>query len=380
MIETVVSLKNISKYYTIYSNPKDRLKELIFRKSYHREFWALKDINLTIPKGETLGIIGNNGAGKSTLLKILSKTLTPSHGEFKIVGRVSPILELGTGFHPELTGAENIYLAGKLLSLSNKDIQNKFDEIVAFSELGDFINQPVKTYSSGMYVRLAFSVATCADPDILIIDEALSVGDGYFQKKSLNKILEFKQAGKNIIFCSHNMYHITHICNRAVWIENGSIRKIGNVFDVVSDYEEASANKGEKNIVKADNNPLVTVKSVTIAKNLYQNSEDIKVSMRFENKMNLPIHAGLVIMREDGTVCFGTSTFHDNLEIIRKKEGEVSFLINKNPFTNGKYQIIFAVIDETANLTYDSKGINFEISKSSEELGFLRIEHEWKVR
>jgi lipopolysaccharide transport system ATP-binding protein len=184
--EIAISLKNVSKCYKRYARPVDRLKEILLPgKSIAQEFWALRDINLEIPKGETLGIIGQNGSGKSTMLQIIAKTLTPTTGEVQVNGRVSALLELGSGFNPEFTGRQNVFFNGRLLGLSHEEIEDKFDEIAAFADIGDFIDQPVKTYSSGMFVRLAFAVAVSVNPDILIVDEALAVGDIYFSKNVL---------------------------------------------------------------------------------------------------------------------------------------------------------------------------------------------------
>ena len=383
--DIVICLKNVSKYYPIYKNPKDRLKELILRKEYHKKFWALKDISLEVKKGETLGIIGENGAGKSTLLKIISRTLTPSSGEVIIKGRVSPILELGMGFHPEFSGRENIYLSASLLGLSPQEIEEKINAIIAFSELGNFIDQPVKTYSSGMYVRLAFSIATSVNPDILVIDEALSVGDAYFQKKSLNKILEFKKKGKTIIFCSHNTYHITHVCTRAVWIDHGRIVKNGNVFEVVGEYEENCLCKEKKSIERQETvktcqeTPLVRIKSICLNKQIFSRGEEIRLYILYENPYNLLFHGGIAILKENGEVIFGTSTYHDGLSPLSKTAGKIVFTVPQNPFLQGKYQLIGAVIDDTANVTYDSKSVDFTVKKEEEYIGMFWVDHEWDI-
>src|SRR4030042_6707805 len=232
-----IEAHNLTKVYKLYDKPSSRLKELFLKKDYHRKFTSLDNISFTVEKGETLGIIGENGAGKSTLLKILSKTLSPTTGKFNINGMSSSLLELGSGFHPEFTGLENIYFYGSLIGIDRKQMQVKVNEIIEFSELGDFINYPIKTYSSGMYVRLAFSVAISVRPDILIVDEALSVGDLYFQKKSTDKILSFKEKGKTIIFCSHSMYYINRLCDRVIWLKDGRINMEGSPHEVTQAYE-----------------------------------------------------------------------------------------------------------------------------------------------
>jgi len=201
--------------------------------------WALKDISYEINKGEVLGIIGKNGAGKSTLLKILSRITEPTSGIIEIDGRVSSLLEVGTGFHPELTGRENIYLNGAVLGMRKKEIEKKFDEIVNFAEIEKFIDTPVKRYSSGMYVRLAFAVAAHLEPEVLLVDEVLAVGDIAFQKKCLGKMEDVAKGGRTVIFVSHNMGAIRNLCNNAIWLDNGGIKKKGPVDEVIRDYEES---------------------------------------------------------------------------------------------------------------------------------------------
>jgi lipopolysaccharide transport system ATP-binding protein len=208
------------------------------------QFWALKDINLQIKAGEVVGIIGGNGAGKSTLLKVLSRITDPTKGEARIRGRVASLLEVGTGFHPELSGRENVYLNGAILGMTRAEIGRKFDEIVAFAEIDKFLDTPVKRYSSGMYVRLAFSVAAHLDPEILIIDEVLAVGDAAFQKKCLGKMGDVGRAGRTILFVSHNMTAVSQLCSRAVSLERGAIKQSGAVSDVVSDYLGSGLREG----------------------------------------------------------------------------------------------------------------------------------------
>lgn len=206
------------------------------------EFWALKDINLEISHGERVGIIGRNGAGKSTLLKVLSRITEPTEGRIQINGRVASLLEVGTGFHPELTGRENIFLNGAILGMSRKEIRRKFDEIVKFAEVEKFLDTPVKRYSSGMYVRLAFSVAAHLDPEILIVDEVLAVGDAQFQKKCLGKMQDISsQGGRTVLFVSHNMGAIRGLCDKCIWVESGQIKKIGPSADVIADYLESGS-------------------------------------------------------------------------------------------------------------------------------------------
>lgn len=205
------------------------------------EFWALRDVSFSVNEGETVGIIGRNGAGKSTILKILSKITPPTTGRILLRGRVASLLEVGTGFHPELTGRENIYLNGTILGMTRTEIKNKFDEIVAFSEIEQFLDTPVKRYSSGMYVRLAFAVAAHLEPEILIVDEVLAVGDSQFQKKCLGKMSEIAQGGRTVLFVSHNMAAVRSLCEKAIWLERGRVKQIGNAEEVISTYIQQDA-------------------------------------------------------------------------------------------------------------------------------------------
>jgi len=222
MSEIAISLKNISKCFKRYSRPIERLKEMLLPgKSRAELFWALRDINLELRKGQTVGIVGQNGSGKSTLLQIIAGTLTPTTGEVVVNGRVSALLELGSGFNPEFTGRQNVFFNGRLLGLSKREIEEKFDQIASFANIGDFIDQPVTTYSSGMYIRLAFAVAINVDPDILIIDEALSVGDAKFQLKCFLKLKELQEKGITILFVSHDSNLIKRYCHRALLLNQG---------------------------------------------------------------------------------------------------------------------------------------------------------------
>ncbi|MCP2727767.1 ABC transporter ATP-binding protein [Limnofasciculus baicalensis] len=237
MSEIAVSLKNVSKCFKRYPHPADRLKELFFPgKSRAEEFWALRDINLEVLKGQTLGIVGQNGSGKSTLLQIIAGTLTPTTGDVWVNGRVSALLELGSGFNPEFTGRQNVFFNGQILGLSQSEIEYKFDDIAKFADIGDFIDQPVKTYSSGMFVRLAFAVVANTDPKILVVDEALAVGDAKFQARCMKRIRELKEQGVTILFVSHDSSSVKMLCQRAVLLNKGKMLTDGDPKDVVNRY------------------------------------------------------------------------------------------------------------------------------------------------
>jgi ABC-type polysaccharide/polyol phosphate transport system ATPase subunit len=237
MSEPAVQVEQLTKIYRVYSSPWDRLREALLRRPRHREFRALEGLSFSLPKGEGLAIIGENGAGKSTLLKLLAGIGVPTSGVLRVRGKVASILELGSGFHPEFTGRQNIVLNAAMLGLSERELQQKLPSIVAWSELGDFIDQPVKVYSTGMAMRLGFSIAIQVEPDVLIIDEALSVGDGYFQKKCMDRLLQFVGAGGTLLFCSHAMYYVSAFCQRALWLRQGRAVALGPVAEVVRDYE-----------------------------------------------------------------------------------------------------------------------------------------------
>lgn len=249
--DIVISVKKLSKSYRLYDRPQDRLKQGLFRgsKQYYREFWALRDITFEVRKGETIGIIGRNGSGKSTLLQIIAGTLRPTAGEVQVNGRVAALLELGSGFNPEFTGRENVYLNGAIFGLSRQEMDKRFDTIAAFAEVGDFIDQPLKTYSSGMAVRLAFAVQVMIPKDVLIVDEALAVGDELFQRKCYAKIEEFKKQGGTILFVSHSGAAIVELCDRAILMDAGECLLIGSSKKVVNLYQKliyAPASKKEE--------------------------------------------------------------------------------------------------------------------------------------
>ena len=252
MSEVAIKVENLSKMYKLYDRPMDRLKESLglTKKKKYKEYYALNNINMEIKRGETVGIIGTNGAGKSTILKIITGVLNQTNGDVTINGRISALLELGAGFNPEYTGIENVYLNGTMIGFTREEIDEKLQDIIDFADIGDFINQPVKTYSSGMFVRLAFAVAINIDPEILIVDEALSVGDVFFQSKCYRKFEEFKELGKTILFVSHDLGSIIKYCDRVVLLNKGNKVGEGEPGEMVDTYKMILANQ----YVEEDNN------------------------------------------------------------------------------------------------------------------------------
>ncbi len=236
--DIVIRARELGKCYHIYSRPKDRLKQFLFgqHKTYYREFWANRGIDLDIRRGETLGIVGRNGAGKTTFLQMVAGTLQPSCGSLDVTGRVTALLELGSGFDMEFTGRENVFLSGAVLGVPKREMEKRFDEIVAFADIGEFLEQPVKTYSQGMFVRLAFSVLANIDPDIFVIDEALAVGDAYFRQRCMRRFRELQERGTTILYVSHDGGGMKSICDRVAWIDAGELRELGTPEVVVENY------------------------------------------------------------------------------------------------------------------------------------------------
>lgn len=239
MSEVAVSVENLSKKFRMYKERNQSLKAAIMRgkRAVAEDFWAVKDVSFDVPQGSTFGLIGRNGSGKSTLLKCLARILYPDHGSITMNGTAASLLEVGSGFHPELSGRENVFLNGSILGLSKKEVAARFDEIVDFSGVEKFIDQPVKNYSSGMYVRLGFSVAIHVRPDILVVDEVLAVGDGAFKKKSQQKFLEFTKSGRTVILVTHSLAQVREMCDQVAWLDGGRLAAVGQADAVTKQYQ-----------------------------------------------------------------------------------------------------------------------------------------------
>jgi lipopolysaccharide transport system ATP-binding protein len=313
----------------LWNKTKDLAKgNAIIQGDTMEEMWALKDVSFDICRGEAVGIIGRNGAGKSTLLKVLSRITEPSTGRVTIKGRVASLLEVGTGFHPELTGRENIYLNGAILGMSRKEIKRKFDEIVSFAEVEKYLDTPVKRYSSGMYVRLAFAVAAHLEPEILLVDEVLAVGDVQFQKKCLGKMGAVAREGRTVLFVSHNMMAMRNLCQRVILLDSGSVAMDSGTNDVVSCYLDEKTIEGaivssselekrmEGYIRRKD--PIIRLREIALidksglVRQTFYSDEDILVSMVFECFKNVQnLHIAIYIVNEDGSLILGTSNLDD---------------------------------------------------------------------
>lgn len=241
MSQAAVEVRDVSKKFRLYHERNQSIKSAVMRRriSVHEDFWALKDVTFDVPQGSTFGLIGSNGSGKSTLLKCLARIYYPDEGSISMNGRVAALLEVGTGFHPELSGRENVFLSGSILGMSRKEILRRFDSIVDFSGVEQFIDQPVKNYSSGMYVRLGFALAIHVDPEILIVDEVLAVGDAEFQEKCRQKFVEFKNEGRTVVLVSHSLSTVEGMCDRVAWLNKGALQQSGDAHQVIEAYRRS---------------------------------------------------------------------------------------------------------------------------------------------
>ena len=386
----------LTKQYDIYPRPADRLLEMITRRARHTVFPALQDVTFDVEKGEAVGIIGQNGAGKSTLLKLLCGVTRPTSGRIEAFGTIASILELGTGFHPEFSGRDNAALNAAILGLSPAQIKQKLPAILEFSELGTFLDRPVKTYSSGMYMRLAFSVAVNVDPDILVIDEALAVGDGHFQKKCVDRIREFQEQGRTIVFCSHALYHVAAICRRTLWLDHGSVMRYGPTLDVVHDYESFLLQR-DRALPSTEGEPererpfspvrfreIVVCDRTGSPRDLFERGEDIHFRARVHSDdPSQPIHVILGVHRSaDDLQCFAVGTHADGIVPLRgRNEYEFSVELKRVPLNRGEYSIIAFVGDENAITVFDRRDVRpaFSITGDQYEIGLISLDHRWSM-
>jgi lipopolysaccharide transport system ATP-binding protein len=389
----VISLlaANLGKVYRIYKRPIDSLKELILRRSFHEEFWALRGIDFTLPQGGSLGIIGENGAGKSTLLKLLAGTIQSTEGQLQRFGRVSAILELGSGFHEDLTGEENIRLGCSVLGLSPKETEAVLPEIVEFSELGSFVKRPIKTYSSGMYVRLGFSIVISVDPDILVVDEALAVGDQHFQKKCMDRMNIFRDAGKTLVFCSHSMYLVRQLCEQTLWLKGGKLQMLGPTIEVTNSYQDYQRGlDGESNVKKLAPRALegTFIRDVTLGGDCLDGTIDsngrfeVTMTARIEPAMLGKAHFGIRIRRNDGVWCYGVTTEIDG-EKLRHIEEDlygVKLVVDPLPLLAGEYGVDVYLLDATGVYRFDGSpgAVFFRVRQHTKEVGLAHVPHRWE--
>ena len=406
-----VQVVNAGKRYELYDKPWDRLRQF-FRSPkeplLYQELWALKNVNLNLAKGEVLGLIGKNGAGKSTLLQLLCGTLLPSQGRVTTQGRIAALLELGAGFNPEFTGRDNVFLNAAILGLSQAEVEDRFDSIVAFSGIEPFfINQPVKTYSSGMYVRLAFSVATSVDPDILIVDEALSVGDGEFARKSFDRIMQFKEQGKTILFCSHSLYQIEAICSQALWLDHGQVQLQGSPKEVVAAYNDFLAR--ESRAAVALPNPGGSVLQANATESLSEpvtgplqglprilhvdvkaglggvvrsENDDLTVRVTVQTSSQYAMPSLGVVVLDDGqrNICSAGSHI-DAFGPANPKAAQVTLCVcwPKLALLKGRYHIDLFLLCEKGIHVYEHirQVASFEVTQTHLEVGVVTLRHEW---
>jgi lipopolysaccharide transport system ATP-binding protein len=416
-----IVVQHMSKCYHMYAQPSDRLKQafssllskaLGFKAhSYFREFWSLKDVSFEVKRGETLGIIGRNGAGKSTLLQILCGTLTPSSGTVQTNGRVAALLELGAGFNPEFTGRENIFMNASVLGLNDAEIKDRLEDIIAFADIGPFIDQPVKTYSSGMYVRLAFSIATSVDPDILVIDEALSVGDGSFARKSFDRIIALRDAGKTILFCSHSLYQVEAICDRVIWLDKGQVQVMGEPAQAIVAYNAMlsklstpvsalSSSAQEERTLQAEQAVqtevikapagVAYIKQVTVrsdgldGKDLQVSSRKslVQIQLDFLSDVNLPAPSvAVVITDSEGREIASAGSVNDKVPLQISANGEGSALLSyaNFPLLKGVYWVNVLLMCEKGIHIYEpaEKVAKLTVHQSDSEIGIVSLPHQW---
>lgn len=407
--ETAIDIAQLSKCYQLYDHPRDRLKQFLWphrwlgSRQYFRELWALRAIDLSIAHGEVVGIVGQNGSGKSTLLQLICGTLTPTDGDIKISGRIAALLELGAGFNPEFTGRENIVMNATILGLSTTEITDRIEHIIDFSGVRDFIDQPVKTYSSGMYVRLAFSVAISVDPDILVIDEALSVGDGAFARKSFSRIMEMRDAGKTILFCSHSLFQVESLCSRAIWIHRGKIVMDAASAQVVSAYQAfldqnapdsvpdtatagSTANfidrKSAHGSARLDKVKLYLDGAITQQAVVVSGETDITLEIAFVSDPELPCPtAAMTINTKDGRVITSAATWEDRIALRRSPggAGRVSLTMNHAPLLKGEYTISVYLLCERGIHLYDAAEhiATLQVVQSGRLQGYFSVPHYW---
>ena len=403
-----IEVKNLSKLYKLYNNPLDRLKESlsITKKVYFREHYALKNINFKIKKGDAVGILGKNGSGKSTLLKILTGVLNPTDGTKVVNGKVSAILELGAGFNPEYTGLENIYLNGTMMGYSKVEMEERIPRIIEFADIGEFIYQPVKTYSSGMFARLAFAVAINVEPDILIVDEALAVGDTRFQMKCIDKMKSLKQSNTTILFVSHAIEQVKRFCNQAIWIDNGEIKEIGPASELCDLYEsfmrqgevkrDERQEKQEKieeqpkqiepiqEVIRPNPDILASITEVSLSKEKLQTFESLEVVVTYEiyEERIDGFLLGIAIYTPDREYIFGPNTYLEKVKIPNiVGRHKVKYKIPKMTLLGGVYNIDVGIFNNEGivNLDYKSDIKSFVITNEYFTEGQVYIEHSWEV-
>jgi lipopolysaccharide transport system ATP-binding protein len=396
--EPVIEARNLSKSYRLYGNAWDRLLEKLpwnRGKPRYRDVHALQDISFDVKPGECVGLVGTNGAGKSTLLKVLSGTTFPTTGSYTVRGRVTSLLELGAGFQEHFSGRENIFINAAMMGFSRQEAQKKYQEIVDFSELGEFIHAPIRTYSSGMKARLGFSVAIATDPELLIIDEILSVGDMNFQKKCFDKVWSFKQRGKSMFFCSHSLYHVRQICDRAIWLRNGRMQMIADAVTITNEYATFENNllEGGDPSPFADvpqskpdsNHPTVLGAQILDAttgkeRNVFSPGDSAVIRVHVRNPRRERITVAVGAKRTDGTLCFAHTTQFAGIPI-DFAEGHVTLHVDTLRLLSGEFGVPIWLLDESGVHIYQERPCpqNLVVQNRTKDLGLFLQDHRWTV-
>ena len=406
--ELAITIRDLSKTYRIYHNPYDRLIEALpwSQQPRHRPVHALRDITFDVPAGTCVGLIGGNGSGKSTMLKILTGTSDPTSGSFAVRGRVASLLELGAGFHQDFTGRENIFMNAALMGFSRAETKKKFNDILEFSELQQFIDEPVRTYSSGMICRLGFSVAVAVDPDVLIIDEILAVGDMHFQRKCIDKILSYKEAGKTLFFCSHSLYDVRQICDRAIWLKEGVMQMYDDSVVVTNEYatyenqiiasqDAAQVTSGANPGALADGADGAEQHARIVSAELFDPetdeprntfAPDDRVGVRAKIRNGEPAEAltlGVMFSRSDGTTCFAPTTSFDGVQIGADfQEGTVTLILPRVRLLSGRFIVAVALLDGRGVHRFHQLPCTEDliVQNRTRELGLFYVDREWTVR
>ncbi len=387
-MSNLIVVTNISKKYPLINTASNRLRSLLsllFRKSNRTGITVLKDINLKIKKGESLAIIGKNGAGKSTLLKIISGVINPSSGNVTVHGTIGALLELGSGFHPEYTGRENLKMSAALAGMDDKYLKENLDKMIAFADIGEYIDHPVKNYSSGMVVRLGFSVVTVTNPDLLITDEVLAVGDADFQRKCISWIDSYLKNGGTLLLVSHSIYHVQKMCQNAIWLENGKIKKQGNAYAISQEYQSYHEKKKDGVKVSGDkdssNYHVMSIKLLNDRNDeisLIQTNETLTIKVQLFSPDNRPPGLTLGIIRKDIPVYGTISDNHNaNPKQIKDQVFEYTIKYKKMKLLPSDYEFKAHAMDPECLRLMDEESIDFRVHSKSTDLGVVILDTEW---
>ena len=393
----LIDAHELGKSYRLYPRHLDRLKEVVWlgRRRFSEEFWALRNASLQVYRGDAWGIVGQNGAGKSTLLKLLCGVTLASEGQVHSHGRVSALLELGIGFHPEYSGRENLALSGALMGLSQEELAERLPKILEFADIGEFIDRPLKTYSSGMTVRLAFALATCVEPDVLVTDEILAVGDEAFQKKCIRWMEDFLSGGGTLIFCAHNAYQIKKLCGKALWIHHGQVRAQGAASTVVQEYAEFIDAQTETDPDDGAARPFALaagenrVTDVRLLNGHAQETSQFSFGQPFRARIRVEagtgetkppvIHIGLV--RPDLVPVYGVSSDMDGA-VLRHLEGhtyQIDYVLPELRLLPGRYVLRAHALDSAGLRYFDTVEREFSVRGENRELGLCYLPHTWET-